>query len=109
MVPGGQAAGPMIRGRKGLKYEVSWCLLGKEPDCAPYEFGFWDDAVKFMHDELWYLARDLQDYDAHSSCLAAMNKLSYARLAEPENLCFIIGNISYWISFTDPLDGLWKL
>jgi hypothetical protein len=38
-----------------------------------------------------------------------MNKLSEIRDQEPKNYVGAIAGISYWISFVDPLEGLWKL
>lgn len=93
-------------------YEVSWCVIGKEPDCEPYSFNKWADAIKFLHDEVWWLTRDfysngqLKEQDEANDC---MNKLSEIRDQEPKNYVGAIAGISYWISFVDPLEGLWKL
>lgn len=93
-------------------YEVSWCLVGKDPDSEPFLISDWKDAVKFLHDEIWYLTRDFNSSGAYSSqeqAVDAMNALSVMREAEPKDFVCVIGDISYWINVSEPLEGLWKL
>jgi hypothetical protein len=95
-----------------VPFEVSWCVIGKDPDSEPFVFHSWSDAVKFLHDEVWYLSRDFYsqgDISSQDEASDAMNALGHLRDAEPKSHVWKISDISYWITVVDPLEGLWKL
>ena len=76
-------------------FEVSWCVVGKDPDAEPFWFNNFEDAQKFLADELFWLARD-----AESPNIAVEGTQAAFELKEKKtetDFGVVIGNVSYWL------------
>lgn len=76
-------------------FEVSWCVVGKDPDAEPFWFNNFEDAQKFLADELFWLARD--EEDSKLSSAASMAGFDLKEKTVESDFGVVIGNVSYWL------------
>ena len=77
-------------------YEVSWCIIGKDPEAQPFLFGTFEEASKFLQEELFWLARDAEDQEVSNAAGQAGVDIR-ENGNRPREFVFNIGGISYWL------------
>jgi len=82
-------------------FEVSWSLLGKEPDAKPFMFHEYAEAIQFIRSEILWLLRDTDSgTSAHvdaTEAVQTLTEIQNSSLHVLEDLVLVVGDVSYWV------------